>query len=140
MESPGKVQHWNNSIASRIHHVRLPLIAGTVLIVMLAGLTGFSSLLGMMCALALYLVVLVASRPVLIVYGLVLILPLTDGLARGAVVPILRLGQALLVLAFILFLLARPGPLGKSRLTAIDLAFALFFLSEAVFPVLALYD
>src|SRR6266699_3261862 len=76
---------------------------------------------------------------VMIVYGLVLILPLTDGLARGAVVPVLRLGQALLVLGFMLFLLARPGPLGKNRLTAIDLAFGLFFLSEAVFPLLALY-
>jgi len=55
------------------------------------------------------------------------------------VLPVLRLGQALLALGFIFFLLARPGPLGKSHLTAIDLAFVLFFLSEAVFPVLALY-
>jgi len=106
---------------------------------MLVGLTGFNPLLGMASALVLLLLVLVVSRPVMIVYGLVLILPLTDGLARGAVVPVLRLGQALLVLGFMLFLLARPGPLGKNRLTAIDLAFGLFFLSEAVFPLLALY-
>jgi hypothetical protein len=139
MENTGKVQHWNNSIACRIDDVRLALLVGIVLIVMLAGLTGFNSLLGMMSALVLFLLVLVVPRPVLIVYGLVLMMPLTDGLARGAVVPILRLGQALLVLASILFLLARPGPLGKSRLTAIDLAFVLFFLSEAIFPVLALY-
>lgn len=140
MENANKVQHWNNSIASRIDDIRPALIVGIVLIVILAGLTGFNSLLGIMSALVLFLLVLVVPRPVLIVYGLALIMPLTDGLARGAVVPILRLGQALLVLAFILFLLARPGPLGKSRLTAIDLAFVLFFLSEAVFPVLALYS
>ncbi len=139
MENANKVQHSNNSIASRVDDVRLALIVGIVLIVMLAVLTGINSFRGMMVALVLFLLVLVVPRPVLIVYGLALIMPLTDGLARGAVVPILRLGQALLMLAFILFLLARPGPLGKTRLTAIDLAFGLFFLSEAVFPVLALY-
>jgi len=106
---------------------------------MLAGLTGFNPFLGMASALVLFLLVLVVSRPIMIVYGLALILPLTDGIARGAVVPVLRLGQALLALGFILFLLARPSRLGKSRLTAIDLAFVLFFLSEAVFPLLALY-
>jgi hypothetical protein len=135
-----KIHHWNDVIASRTDDVGLALIVGIVSIVMLAGLTSLNPLLGIMSALVLFLVVLVVPRPILIVYGLVLMLPLTDGLVRGAVVPILRLGQALLVLAFILFLLARPGPLGKSRLTAIDLAFALFFLSEAVFPVLALYS
>src|SRR6266496_3834428 len=139
MENTNKIQHWNNAIASRTDDVGPALIVGIVAIVMLAALTGLNPLLGMMSALVLFLLVLVVPRPVLIVYGLVLIMPLTDGLVRGAVVPILRLGQALLVLAFILFLLARPGPLGRSRLTAIDLAFGLFFLSEAVFPVLALY-
>ncbi|HYU74976.1 MAG TPA: hypothetical protein VEL31_20100 [Ktedonobacteraceae bacterium] len=139
MENTNKIQHWNNAIASRTDDVGPALIVGIVAIVMLAALTGLNPLLGMMSALVLFLLVLVVPRPVLIVYGLVLIMPLTDGLVRGAVVPILRLGQALLVLAFILFLLARPGPLGRSRLTAIDLAFGLFFLSEAAFPVLALY-
>src|SRR6266704_2466861 len=139
MENANKVQHWNNSLARPMDNIRPTLVVGIVLIVMLVGLTGFDPLLGLASALVLFLLVLVVSRPVMIVYGLALILPLTDGLARGAVVPILRLGQALLMLAFILFLLARPGPLGKTRLTAIDLAFGLFFLSEAVFPVLALY-
>ena len=139
MESANKNQHWNNSIASSLDGYGLPLMAGVALIVMLAGLTGLNSFSGMLIALVLFLTVLVIPRPILIVYGLVLIMPLTDGLARGAVVPILRLGQSLLVLASILFLLAKPAPQGKSRLTAIDLVFALFFLSEAVFPVLALY-
>lgn len=139
MENANKVHYSNNSIASRIDGVRLALIVGTVLIVMLAGLTGINPSLGMLSALVLFLVVLVVPRPVLIVYGLALLMPLTGGLARGAVVPILRLGQAVIVFAFILFLLARPGPQGKGRLTAIDLAFVLFFLAEAVFPVLALY-
>jgi hypothetical protein len=139
MENANKVQHRDNSIASRIDYVQPTLIVGIVLIVMLAGLTGFNPSLGITSALVLFLLVLVVPRPVLIVYGLALILPLIGGLARGAVVPILRLGQAMVVFAFILVLLARPSPQGKSRLTAIDLAFVLFFLSEAVVPVLALY-
>ncbi len=139
MENANKVQHWNNSLARLMDNVRPTLVVGIVLTVMLAGLTGFTPLLGLASALVLFLLVLVVSRPVMIVYGLALILPLTDGIARGAVVPVLRLGQALLALGFILFLLARPSRLGKSRLTAIDLAFVLFFLSEAVFPLLALY-
>jgi len=140
MENANKLLYWINPLVRRIDSVQPTLIGRIVLIVMLACLTGFNPFLGMTSALVLLLWVLVATRPILIVYGLVLILPLTGGLARGAVVPILRVGQALLVLGFILFLLARPSPLGKSLLTAIDLAFAFFFLSEAVFPVLALYS
>src|SRR6266487_4455444 len=139
MENANKVQHWNNSIASRVGNVRPTWIVGIVLVVILAGLTGFNPFLGITSALVLFLLLLVIPRPVLIVYGLSIIMPLTGGLTRGAVLPILRLGQALIVFAFILFLLARPGLQGKSRLTAIDLAFVLFFLTEAVFPVLALY-
>ncbi len=139
MENANKVQHWNNPLTRHIDNVRPTLVVGIVLTVMLIGSTGFNPLVGMVSALVLFLLVLVISRPVMIVYGLALIEPLTDGLARGAIVPVLRLGQALLALGFIFFLLVRPGPLGKSRLTTIDLAFVLFFLSEAVFPVLALY-
>ncbi len=139
MENANKVQHWANFLARPMDNVRPILVVGIALTLMLAGLTGFNPFLGMASALVLFLLVLVVSRPVMIVYGLALILPLTDGIARGAVVPVLRLGQALLALGFILFLLARPSRLGKSRLTAIDLAFVLFFLSEAVFPLLALY-
>jgi len=141
MENVIKALHWNNPLARRLDSVQPTLmIVGIVLTMILVGLTSFNPFLGMTSALVLLLWVLVTPRPILIVYGLVLILPLTGGLARGAVVPFLRVGQALLVLAFILFLFARSSPLGKSRLTAIDLAFALFFLSEAVFPILALYS
>ena len=126
MENANKVQHWNNSIASRVGNVRPTWIVGIVLVVILAGLTGFNPFLGITSALVLFLLLLVIPRPVLIVYGLSIIMPLTGGLTRGAVLPILRLGQALVVFAFILFLLARPSPQGKSRLTAIDLAFVLF--------------
>jgi hypothetical protein len=90
-------------------------------------------------AVVLVLAVVVWRRPVLIAYGLTVVLPLMGGLARGAVIPYLRAGQALLVVGFLLFLVARPTRLGKFRLTYIDLAFALFLLAEAVYPVLALY-
>src|SRR5205807_6838470 len=109
MENANKVQHWSNSIVSCIDYVRPTLIVGLVLIVMLAGLTGLNASLGITSALVLFLLVLVVPRSVLIVYGLALIMPLIGGLARGAVVPILRLGQAVIVFAFILFLLGRPS-------------------------------
>src|SRR5947209_2702366 len=102
MENSNNALPWNNLIARRIDNVRPTLIVGTVLIVILVGLTGFNPLLGIMSALVLFIGVLVVSRPVLIVYGLTLILPLVAGLSRGAVVPFLRIGQALLLLGFIL--------------------------------------
>src|SRR5437667_12758162 len=138
MENANHIQHWKKSIAHHLDELGLAPIVAIVLVVVLVGLTGFNPFLGMMSALMLLLWMLVMNRPELIVYGLTLILPLTGGLARGAVVPLLRLGQTALVLGFILFLLAKPTQLGKSRYTAIDVAFVLFFLSEAVFPVLAL--
>jgi len=78
-------------------------------------------------------------RPILIVYVLIFALLLTGGLARGAVIPVLRVGQALVMLGFVLFMLAKSSRQSKSRLSLIDLAFALLMLSEAVFPILALY-
>ncbi len=139
MENVDKSLHWNNPLARPVGNLLPTLIVGIVLVVILAGLTSFNPLLGIITALVLFLLVLVAPRPVLIVYGLALFMPLTGGLARGAVIPLLRIGQAVVVLAFIFFLLARPSPQGKSRLTAIDLAFVLYFMTEAVFPMLALY-
>jgi len=139
MENVNKSLQCNDLIAGRAGNLWPILIVGIVLAVILSGLTSFSPFLGITCALMLFLLVLVVPRPILIVYGLTLLMPLTGGLARGNVVPFLRIGQAILVLGFILFLLARPSPQGKSRLTAIDLAFALYFLTEAVFPMLALY-
>src|SRR5689334_18656226 len=104
MENANKALHWNNPLARRIDNGRPTLVVGIVLIVVLAGLTAFNPPLGLTSTLVLFLWVLVAPKPVLIVYGLALILPLTAGLSRGALVPFLRLGQALLVLALILFL------------------------------------
>ncbi len=139
MKNVSKAQYWINSVAKNIGKVQPALSVGIVLVVILGGLSSFNPLIGVVSASVLLLLVLVAHRPILIVYGLIVILPLTAGLARGAAVPLLRVGQALLVVGFILFLLARPTCQGKGRLTIIDLAFALFFLSEAVFPVLFLY-
>jgi O-antigen/teichoic acid export membrane protein len=139
MENASKIQQWYFPIAQRTNNNRPALLAGLGLVVVLGGLAAVNPLIGIACALVLLLLVLILPRPILIVYGLALALPLTGGIARGAGVPFLRVGQALLVVGFILFMLGRPGPLGKSRLTGIDLAFVLFFLTEAVFPVLALY-
>src|SRR6266487_1094157 len=113
--------------------------AGILLVVIFSGLIAFNLYLGVGCALAVLLLALVIPRPYLIAYGLIIIIPLTAGLSRGAVIPLLRVGQALLIVGFLLFLLSKSPQLGKGRLSIIDLAFALFFLSEAVFPLLALY-
>lgn len=105
----------------------------------LSGLAILNPVVATIGSVILLLIVLTRKRPVLIVYGLTLAMPLTGGLARGSVVPILRLSQALVVLGFILSLLAISSRQGKSRLTAIDLAFVIYMLAGAVFPMLALY-
>jgi hypothetical protein len=139
VQNTNRISIGNNPRARLIDNAALPFIVGTVLIVVLGGLTSFNPLLGLTSILVLFLWILVAPRPILIAYGLTLLFPLTGGLARGAVLPFLRIPQALLLLGFILFLLAKPSALGKSRLTAIDLAFVFLMFSEAVFPVLAIY-
>ena len=139
MENVSRLQRWYIPIAGRVQPGRPLLLAGLGLIAILAGLAVFNPLIGIASTLMLLLLVVVLPRPVLIVYGLALILPLVGGLARGGVIPFLRVGQALLVLGFILFTLAVPGRQGKTRLTAIDLAFAIYFLTDSVLPVLALY-
>jgi hypothetical protein len=139
MDNADRVQHWNKWKVDRIDGIQPALLAGIVLTVILAVVTGFNPALGLASVGLLFIWILVTPRPILIVYGLTIIMPLTGGFARGSFVPLLRLGQALLVLGCIFFLMARPGPQGKTRLTIIDLAFVLFFLAEAIFPVLALY-
>jgi hypothetical protein len=139
MENTNELRRWYRPLVRRMCNSRSVLLAGLALVAVLGGLTGLNPFLGVACALALPLLVLVLPRPVLIVYALTFMLPLVGGLARGVGVPFLRLGQALLVVGFILFMLASPSRQGKSRVTGIDLAFMFFFLTEAVFPVLALY-
>ena len=139
IENASKVQQRDGLIVRHIKSVSPVLVTGFGLVVVLGGLTGLNPLIGIVTSLMVLVMALVGSRPVLIAYGLTLAMPLVGGMARGAIIPYLRVGQALLVLGFILFLLARPSYQGKDRLTAVDLAFMLFLLTEAVFPVLALY-
>ena len=139
MENESKVQQWNNPLTKRINTVRpMLLVGGLGLVAVLGGLVGLNPIIGVIGALTLLLLVVVVPRPILIVYGLTFIEPLVGGFARGAVIPFLRLGQAALAVGFVLFILTLPSRQGKSRLTAIDLAFALYFLTAAVFPVMAL--
>ena len=140
MENESKFKLWNNPLTKRINTVRpMLLVGGLGLVVVLGGLVGMNPIIGVIGALTLLLLVVVVPRPILIVYALTLTLPLVGGLARGAVVPFLRVGQALVVIGSILFVLAKSSPQGKFRLTYVDLAFGLFFLTGSVFPMLALY-
>ena len=138
MENATKIRQWSGLVTERSNNVPPVLITGIVLVVVLGGLGSLNPLIGIAGSLMVLLLALTLRRPVLIVYGLALLLPLFGGFARGTLIPFLRIGQAVLVLGCILFVLATPSRQGKSRLTVIDLAFALFFLSEAVFPLLAL--
>src|SRR5713226_10739867 len=83
MENVNKSLHWNNPLARHVSNLQPTLIVGIVLVVILAGLTSFNPLLGIMSALVLFLLVLVLPRPILIVYGLALMTPLTGGRAPG---------------------------------------------------------
>lgn len=138
MESVTKLRQRQWSVVQHARTFRPVLVAGLGLLVVLSGLAGLNPAIGVACALLFLIAVLVIPRPVLIVYGLAFTLPLTGGIVRGGVIPFLRVGQALLVLGFVLFVLAKPSRQGKSLLSAIDLIFVLFFLAEAVFPMLAL--
>src|SRR5438034_6547892 len=139
MESASRVQLWAWPAVRRIKESRLALVVGLVVVAILGGLAAVNPFIALAGGLAILILVLVWPRPILIVYVLTLALPLTGGLARGAAIPFLRVSQALLVLGCILFALSKPSRLGKTRLTYIDLAFALFLLTEAVIPILALY-
>src|SRR5713101_3791977 len=101
MERASDATSWNSLTSRRTDPVRLGVLAGLVLVTVLGGLASFNPVIGIL--------------------GSVLILPLTGGLARGAVIPSLRISQALLILGFLLIVLAKPTLLGKFRLTAIDL-------------------
>src|SRR6266581_3633937 len=116
MESTSSVQQLRRP-ARHKDKVRQVVIAGLVLVAILAALSILNPLIGVFGSLLVLLLAIFIPRPMLIVYGLTLALPLTGGLARGAAIPVLRVGQALLVLGFIIFMLAKPGRLGKYGLT-----------------------
>lgn len=139
MDKAENLSWLSSPIARHPDRVRRIVIGGLILVVVLSGLASLNPLIGVISSLLILLLAIIVPRPILIVYGLTLALPLTGGLARGAAIPFLRVSQALLVFGFIFLAIARPTRLGKTRLSAIDLAFVLFLLGEAVFPILALY-
>ena len=94
MQSESRVQPWYNPVTGWTKNVQPVLIAGLGLALVLGGLAALNPLLAIAAALLLLLLVVVLPRPFLIVYGLVLTQPLVGGMARGAGIPFLRLGQA----------------------------------------------
>jgi hypothetical protein len=125
-------------LLARHTNILSALLVGLGLVTILSGVAGRNVLVGLAGGLLL-LAVIVVPRPIFVVYGLTLLLPLTAGMVRGGVIPFLRVSQALLVVGFLLFLPSRAGRQRKTRLTIIDLAFALYFLTGSILPVLALF-
>lgn len=139
MENVHKAQQQYEQLIKRASTRWPVLLVGLGMVAVLGGLAGLNPLVGVASSLVLLLAIIVVPQPIFIVYGLTFLLPLTAGMARGGVIPFLRVGQALLVVGFLLFMPATPGRQGKSRLTTIDLAFVLFFLTGDIFPMLALF-
>lgn len=133
-----KAQQRYELLARHTHTLWPALLAGLGLVAILSSVASRNVFVGLAGGLLL-LAAIVVPRPIFVVYGLTLLLPLTAGMVRGGVIPFLRVSQALLVVGFLLFLLSRTGRSGKTRLTIIDLAFALYFLTGSILPVLALF-
>jgi len=123
----------------RVNNTQTLLMLALALIVILSSFSVLFPSIAILSSLLVLIIAMIEPRPILIVYVLTLVLPLTGGLARGAIVPIFRLPQALLLLGFFLVLVARASLQGKLRLSSMDLVFGIFLLSEDVLPVLALY-
>src|SRR5438477_371436 len=123
------ILRWSRSALKRSRMPRSALLAGLGMVLILGGIATILPALAIVGSCIVLLQTLIERRQVFIVFGLTLLLPLTGGLARGATIPLLRVGQALVVLGFILFWLSKPAPQGKFRFTAIDLAFVLYLLA-----------
>jgi hypothetical protein len=126
-------------MSKRVRIPRSALLSGLGLVLVLGGLAPILPAAAIIGSCTVLLLALIERRPVFIVFGLALLLPLTGGLARGAAIPLLRVGQALVVLGFVLFWLSKPAPQSKFRFTAIDLVFVLYLLAGMAFPLFALY-
>ncbi|MGZ6366921.1 MAG: hypothetical protein ACXWPS_13240, partial [Ktedonobacteraceae bacterium] len=139
MEEVNKIQQLNSWLVQLVSsRCSSSILAGLGLVIAVGGLAALSPSLALVLSAVVLLLALTSKRPQLITYGLTFLLPLTGGLARGGVIPLLRISQALVVLGFML-MLANAGKRSKNRLTMIDLAFALYFLTGSVFPVLSMY-
>lgn len=125
---------WSSQFSGRWGTV----LAGLGVVMVTSGLVGISPFLGVAASAALVVFLLVAPRPIVILFFLCLAIPLTGGLARGAAIPILRVSQALVVVGFGLMILSRRSPQGKTRLTWIDGAFILMLIASSIFPILDL--
>ena len=133
------VLRWSRLVVKRSRIPRSALLSGLGLVLVLGGLAPILPALAIVGSCTVLLLALIERRPIFVVYGLVLLLPLTGGLARGAAIPLLRVGQALVVLGFTLFWLSKSAPQGKFRFTAIDLIFVLYLLAGMAFPLFSLY-
>jgi len=138
-EKKRDVPLWGWLKTNRSYTVWSALLIGLGMVVILGGVASLFPPIAILAGCVILLLTLVEPNPILIVFGLTLLLPLTGGLARGSVVPFLRAGQALVLLGFFFCMLAKPAPQGKFRFTAIDLAFILYLLGGIAFPLLSLF-
>lgn len=112
------------------------ILAGLGCALAFGAAVGIHPLAGVAPALMLTLFVLVAPKPIVLLYALCLSQPLLGGMARGLGIPLLRPSQAIVVGGFGLMILARRQPLGKARFSIVDAATVLWIMGGAFFPIL----
>lgn len=112
------------------------ILAGLGVAFALGAAGGILPIAGVGGALMFTLMVLVTPRPIVMLYALCLLLPITGGMARGFGIPVLRTSQALVVVAFGLMLIAKRPRNGKWKITVMDCATILWMMGNSVFPVL----
>src|SRR5579875_1659530 len=137
---------WSALAAERWRAWRGRLGPAAALVVLAAGL-GLAAAWQPVAALAavagVLLVATLLARPVRAAYLFALLVPLAVGVSRGAVVPVLRPNEALIVLGLGIALLyatcgPRDGAVRRGPLTSVDRAFGLLFVCGSVLPLAVL--
>jgi hypothetical protein len=121
-------------------------LVGTAAVALLAGvIVATGGVLALAGAMALALVAIVTARPQFGAYLFLLANPLIVGIARGDLVPFLRLNELLLMLLLVAWaariaLRLLAGRSVRPELDAIDLAMFFLAVTSSVFPLLLRYN
>ena len=110
---------------------------------MVGGVVALSPSLTVIIALSLVGVIvsglIIVLRPLWILYGLVLLLPLISGVERGKLLPMLRPNEPLLLIAMVMFILSPKKIKRNMEFTRIGLVIVPYLLFGSVVPLLVYF-